>query len=494
MGSAAAVAASALDTPPRAEVARTNSPINAGARDPFDIRAQNSPMVAENPKNARNLAVANRIDSPTFSCALHISLDGGASWSDTRVPMPRGEEPKCFAPDAVFGSDGTLYFLFVTLRGVGNTAHAVWISTSNDGGRTLSAPMKVLGPLAFQVHLLVDERDPRRLHLTWLQASTTGNLSLPTTGNPILYKTSRDGGRTWSRPVRVSHPARERVVAPSPAADSAGNLYVLYLDLRDDRLDYAGAHGGNGGPPYPGSWQLVLARSNGEGGWRETVVEDDLVPTTRFIVFLPPLPSIALGDDGRVYAAFTDGRLGDADVYVWASRDEGATFQDPIRVNDTKRRDGTSQYLPKLALAPNGRVDVLYYDRRHDPKNVKNEVSLQSSHDEGASFEKRATVSNRAFSSQIGLGSERGLPDLGSRLGLLSGDDRDIAVWTDTSAGTVASNKQNVLGATIRFKPTAPLPEPALDAIRYAGYLLVLLGVAVLATGALRRRRGGTAR
>ena len=61
----------------------------------------------------------------------------------------------------------------------------------------------------------------------------------------------------------------------------------------------------------------------------------------------------------------------------------------PTRVNDTKRRDGTAQYLPKLAVAPDGRLDVLYYDRRADPENLRNQVSLQSSFDHGESFTPR---------------------------------------------------------------------------------------------------------
>ena len=55
-------------------------------------------------------------------------------------------------------------------------------------------------------------------------------------------------------------------------------------------------------------------------------MEPDLVPTERFIAFTPPFPSLAVDrdDGGRVYASFQDGRLGDADVWLWASEDEGA--------------------------------------------------------------------------------------------------------------------------------------------------------------------------
>jgi len=68
-----------------------------------------------------------------------------------------------------------------------------------------------------------------------------------------------------------------------------------------------------------------------------------------------------------VYAGFHDGREGSADVWVWASKDRGLTFKAPTKVNATTGQDRTSQYLPRLAVSPSGRLDVVYYDRRADP-------------------------------------------------------------------------------------------------------------------------------
>ena len=79
-----------------------------------------------------------------------------------------------------------------------------------------------------------------------------------------------------------------------------------------------------------------------------------------------------------------------------------------MRVNDTRAGDGTAQYLPKLAVAPDGRLDVLYYDRRADRTNVLNEVSLQSSFDDGKTFRRASSSPTAPFSSRIGFGAERG--------------------------------------------------------------------------------------
>jgi hypothetical protein len=453
-------------------------PVNPGATNPGDIRAHNSPTVVRNPRDADNLVVTSRIDSPDFSCAVHVSTDGGAHWRPTAVPIPDGFGRKCYAPDAAFAPDGTLHVSYATLRGVANAPSALWVASSRDGGRTLAAPSRVSGPLGFQARIAVGAGPRAPLYVTWLQARDIGNLKFTAPGNPIQVTRSVDGGATWSRPVRVNDPARGRALAPAPAVGAGGALYVLYLDLRGDRLDYEGAHEATGGPPYPGRFALVLGRSR-DGGqtWAESVVDDAVVPVARFIPFLAPFPSLAADRrTGRLYAAFHDARLGSADVWVWSLAPGARDWSAPVRVNDTPRDDRTAQYMPALGVAPDGRVDVVYYDRRDDPDaNVLNEVSLQSSSDGGRSFGPRATLSSRSFDSRIGFGSERGLPNLGSRLGIVSGDREAVAAWSDTRAGTEASSKQDVVAVAVEPRSSGVSAE-----VGRLGLALAAGGVAAL--------------
>jgi len=479
-------------TPPRR--LSQNQPVNPGALDLGDISANNSPTAARNPNDPANVVVANRVDRPNYSCSLHASFDGARTWQQVKVPFPAGEEEpaRCYAPDVAFATDGTLHLSFVTLRGVGNTPSALWSLSSRDGGRTMSTPVRVTGPLAFQVQLTADPQDAGRLHLTWLQASEVGNLLFPTANNPIVTSTSIDGGATWSGPTRVSPETRARVVAPAPAVGPAGELYVAYLDLLDDRLDYGGAHEGRGGEPHPGPWALVLARSVDQGAtWLETVVDGDLVPTERFVVFLPPTPSLAVDPaSGRLHIAFTDGRLGDADVELWTSSDGGKSFGNPVRVNDTPEGDGRAQYLPRVDVAPGGRLDVVYFDRRNDPENARNEVSLQSSFDHGRTFTTQIVLTDQPFSSMVGPGGERQLPDLGNRMALVSTERLALAVWTDTRAGTLLTQKQDLASAVIEAPRPASTPYGWL---RYVGAALVALGLASIVFGMLSRRSAAKA-
>jgi hypothetical protein len=495
LGVGCVVLSTSFDEPREATALGRNLPVNEGARNPLDLSTHNSPAIATNPRNEENLAIANRIDSPRYSCALQVTFDGGGNWSQTPIPAPRGEEPKCYAPDVAFGPDGTLYLTFATLRGRANAPNAVWTSTSRDGGRTLSTPVKALGKLAFQTRIVADPQRPGRLYLSYLQASDVALYKFTEPGNPIRVIRSEDGGRSWSRPVQVNAARRERVLAPSPAVGRTGELYVLFLDVGRDALDYHGTHRGRGGPPYTGAWQLVLARSGDRGStWSESLVEGRVVPTERFIAFTPPFPSLAVDrDSGRAYVAFQDGRLGDADVELWTLGSGDRDWTGPKRVNDTPLRDKTSQYLPRLVVAPDGRLDVIYYDRRADPRrNVMNQVSYQSSFDEGQSFTKSVRLSDQAFDSRIGFGVERRLPDLGSRLGLVSTDRRSLAVWADTRAGTRRAVKQDLGQRFVAYNDPPRLSGTVEALLRWGGVLIALVGLALLVGWAAARTRLAT--
>lgn len=163
-GGGAIIVSSSYDTPRQARALGANLAINDGAANPLDLNANNSPTLIRNPVDENNLVVANRIDSPAYSCALHVSFDGGGRWTQTGIPAPRGEEPKCFAPDATFSADGTLYVSYVTLKGRANAPNNVWISRSSDGGKTLGAPVRApLGARSFQVRPTADPASPKRI-------------------------------------------------------------------------------------------------------------------------------------------------------------------------------------------------------------------------------------------------------------------------------------------------------------------------------------------
>ena len=110
-----------------------------------------------------------------------------------------------------------------------------------------------------------------------------------------------------------------------------------------------------------------------------------------------------------------------------------------------------------------------------------NHVSLQSSSDHGKTFSPAVRLTSRAFDSRIGFAAKEGLPDLGSRLGLLSGDRFALGVWTDTRSGTPETQKQDLAAAVVSVSEPSRLSDPAETGLRYGGIALILAGLAALA-------------
>lgn len=453
--------------------------------------SSNSPMIAAEPAEPRFVVMANRLDAPDFGCALQISGDRGRTWVTAQpVPkLPEGAE-KCYGAEIAFGPGGTLYYLFVGLAGAGNRPMGVFLARSSDRAQSFSAPRRVLGPLNFGVRMAVDPDVGKagRIHLAWIMATSAPSLGgFGPPPNPVVSAHSDDGGRSFSDPVQVSDAARQRVVAPALALGPNHAVHIAYYDLGRDAVDYQGLEG----PVWEEPWSLVVASSsNGGRSFRPgRVVDNAIIASERvMLVFTMPPPALVAGRNGVLCAAWTDARHGDADALWRCSRDVGRTWAPARRLNDDRRGNGRSQYLPRLSLSSGGRLDAVFFDRRDDPRNVRNHVYFTYSED-GRRFFPNRRISLESSDSRIGQryvhASAKGLYEIGARLGLLSEASRAVAAWPDTRHWAPGATGQDLFSATVALPERE---EPAFLG-RLAGTGLVVAGLTGFAVAALWRRR-----
>ncbi|HVL07245.1 MAG TPA: sialidase family protein [Acidimicrobiales bacterium] len=417
------------------------------------IDVSNSPTVAYNPAREGNLVVTYRKDRPGYDALISYSFNGGRSWEQSVLPLPQGitgctasqGSPCPFAPDIAFAPDGTLYVVYVNLVGNGNRPDNLWISTSTDGGRTLSLPTRIAGALTFQQRVTVDPKGP--VYVTWLQAAEVGFLRFADPPPRIVTARSDDGGRTFGAPVPVSDQQRPRVLGPSPVLDDDGQLVVMYQDMKQNRRDYEYQEGPAAELPVA----LVLTRSidGGRTFAPGVEIEADMLLTRRFLPFLPEIPQLAISPEGTLYATWADGRDGDDDVWLRRSTDGGQTWSSAAKVNDNPA-DGTAQFLPNVHVGPGERVSVVFLDGRNDPDNKQQLDAYLATSTDGKSFQ-NVRLSVRSFDGEnIGptFGELYGI-DFGTRLGLVSGAGKLYAAWVDTSAGTPATGRQDVNFAVV---------------------------------------------
>lgn len=445
------------------------------------INTNTSPVAAADPRRPEVMAVAGRVDAPRLNCTVAVTTTGGEAWRDVGLPLAPGAD-NCFWPQVAFDGDGNLLVLYTPTGGPFNLPTALWLQRFTPELAADGPPVRVAGALTFQPRLAVEGR---RVLVAWVAATeerATKSLGFGAPPNPIVLVRSDDGGRTFAPPVTVSEPNR-LAVQPTLLAGPGGQVVVGALDLVADRSTYQTAHEGQPGPPPAGPWRLVMWRSGDGGATFEpaATVAEGVVPPQRVLIDLAPAPAFALDPArGRIYAAWETGR----DVMVARSDDRGTTWSPPRRLGP----EAGGQFLPGVGVAPDGRVDVAYYDRSRDPGDVLAEVVLASSSDGGRSFATKV-VSDRPFDSIVGSFNGDDVM-LGSHVAVVAQSGTTTVVWPDTTRGNRTTNVVDLVSATVAVGRGAGTRVPLVA----GGALLVLLAIALLWPGSALRRGGRPAR
>jgi hypothetical protein len=98
------------------------------------------------------------------------------------------------------------------------------------------------------------------------------------------------------------------------------------------------------------------------------------------------------------------------DVMLARSTDGGATWSAPVRINDDAPTTNAWQWFGTMAVAPNGRIDVVWNDTRDDPSAATSVLYSASSFDGGATWSP-GTARTPAFNSLIGWPNQNKIGD-----------------------------------------------------------------------------------
>jgi len=261
------------------------------------------------------------------------STDGGATWNaNTRLdddPGTAGQQNPAIAADA----DA----VYATWEDERNGNRDIYFARSTDGGATWSANVQVNddpGTAGQYDPALAADADA--VYVVWTDWRN-GN-------GDIYFAKSTDGGATWSANVRLNDdPGSAWQWSPAIAAD-ANAVYAAWEDERNGNRD------------------IYFARSTDGGAtWSANVQVNDDTGTASYW----SSPIIAAAD--AVYVAWTDERNGNGDIYFAQSTDGGATWSADVRVDDDT---GTAwQQDPAIAAAANA-VYAAWTDRRDGNRDI----------------------------------------------------------------------------------------------------------------------------
>lgn len=496
--------------------------VRATDDDPVPSRNYSSPEVLVDPDDEENM-VAATMENRTKVCHLLRSADAGRRWTllDS-LPGPP-ELPFCFNTSGmttetplIWGRDGMLYYglagwedapgqgprgnmsaLLARSPDLGDT----WQTTVvRDARGKTGEEFETNSPISsLAVDTVTGEQDV--VYVGWRASypnvpPTPEGFRAP---RPPLVATSTDGGRTFSAPVNLNEaygrtvtgpdgeelPVEMGFGAPQLTVDDGGTLYVAYPITTPGSFPQT--------KPAP-ALPLLLARSTDQG---KTFTFSDITPPMSYSEGLQILRwSPEGGHRGTLHVVYEDKPDqppggADRDIYYVRSTDGGESFSEPMRLNDDDPEALALQANPNLSVAPDGRVDVVWWDFRNDPGTFVNDVYYAYSRDNGASWSDNVRVSQQSIDRKLGVWSN-GF-DQREPPGVSSSDDLALVAWDDTRLGDQTTQTQDVFARVVQFEALDSGGSSGLRFVAAALVGLVVAGVLLLAATALARRRAAGA-
>ena len=436
-------------------------------------------MIAGSPTDPKHLMGSSKFfytpESYRFFTGVFESFDAGRTWDQRQPP---GVETYSLVSDPVqaFDHQGAAHFSAMTRGPTG-----LDVSTK-PVGEPWRAPTMVDRTTVTDKQWIAADQDPLaisphagNIYMSWTDVSA----------GRIVISRSTDGNTTWSAPLELG---RGSVQGSIPAVDPEGTVYVVW----GKRLFGTG--------PHIAELQFV---ASGDGG--ETFSSPEVLAEITSIPFFLPnglpernfrsptsLPAFAVSPlDGSLHVAWADYRNGDSDVYVTHSSDGGASWSAAERVNDDPLRNGVDQIHPQIAVSPNGRVALMWMDRRlpcpdetwipDDHVGRENfclDTFMSRSFDGGSTWEPNRRVGGQTWdwSLNLPIADRGGTPwtgFIGDYQGLHSTVAADYPLWAATSnLGDNPDNSQEVFVAIVPADsppptpaPASPTPEPSATAI-----------------------------
>ena len=490
-------------------------------------RAHTAPVLAVDPRNPNVLAMAEA-EVYASQCGVHISTNGGLSWAPATRPTVPGDYPNCsfvyFGPvvDVTFASDGTLYYAFSGYNPITKKGR-VFLARSSDLGAswdTTALPWIAAnadkGELGIDAgpSVAVDPNDPKRVAVGWGSNWASYTLTPEVMGGKLYYwdviervyaSVSTDGGRTFGEAVNVGDGMRlsqaAEGVKPPPQVlfGNKGEVYSVYGEYaragtRDDRT----------GQAPPAKVYFATSTDGGKTYEKKAIFTGPQPTATSDWTWVPR--GVVDRNTGNIVVAWENMSAADDPVQISAIRsaDGGKTWSEPVKANDDtpKRKWNYPEAYPSISVAPNGRIDLVWYDGRNDPTFVDGaraynfqDVYYTYSHDGGKTWAANMKVNDRLINRQFGPSKQGGIR---GPAGLASLDTGAFLAWDDSRNGTVENATQDIYFTRARTAPVAEFfgggsSGGGTSAVAWgffgAAVALAVGGLALVAVGGINRRR-----
>jgi hypothetical protein len=524
--------AAVVAAPPATAQRTSSSTLRVGPNYPLlprssPIYGRDAISLAVDPRNSRHI-VAMYSDYKTLWCEVAVSTDGGRDWRRSRLKAPAGFiQPPCTVGNHLanfidrhgiaFGKGNRVYATFASgladAQG-DSTGKSVLVARSDNGGRSFGVatvalpggPDPDVGPDYTLPKLVVNPgrgatEDEIIVAANASETEPRANPQLadpPQSFNRVIIARSDNGGRSWGARVAASPAGVSAIETTEPVL---GKNNTLFLAWRTQRV---------GATPnsFLPEGTVMVGRSTDHGqtwkyvnaaGVRGFVYTGPVTPPysrspTAFDA--STFPNLAADPrSGNVYLVYGNGERplsqgqvqaadhfihNDMDVWFQRSTDNADTWSAPVRLNRQARfqLEITQTRHPSMSVAPNGRLDVVWQDRRHwylgPPKRNGTGVCThthvecdearlgdtyyRSSRNGGVTFGPERRITDRHLNNDVGYDYRFGTYwDYGPQSVAL-GNNRILFAWMDSRDGNVETDDQNIYFAQANLRGSRNVP------------------------------------
>lgn len=505
---------------PAAQAVERVSPNYRLGSDSSPFRGQDQIGLAVNPGNPQHVVAiyANYLDS---RCEASASFDGGTTWTQAFKLTPPGANP---FDDYALGCNNSFGTSQYVEFGTGNNVYTVTggqkrglgflqdssqlLYKSTDGGVTwqqgrvamqggLGSSDFTSGPAWYRAGLSVERRpgNADRVHLVSRIIQGPDTACSPattpaTTCSPLRSVVSDDGGQTFSAPIQVSPATANVSDFPSkPVVNDDGSVTVAWRTAGVQGLIQV-ARSTDGGRSWGAPVDVAKVTNTG------TTVPSHVTPGPSGSGTYPRMVG---GPAGRLYLVYSQGSTGptapegryrgadhfispDSQVWFQRSTDRGLTWSVPKRISEQLSLPGSRTHQtrhPSVHLSPNGRVNVVWHDRRHWFQ-MPGERNCTHSHvfcedirlgdtyysystDGGTTFSTPKRISDRSRNNEVGYDTRpSGYWWFAPQAVTVGGDDILFA-WMDSREGNWDTDNDDIYLAKLDFDATGDAPATYVD-------------------------------
>jgi hypothetical protein len=407
--------------------------------------AANEPSISVDPTNLSKMVIAwrqfNSINSDFRQGGWGYTTDAGIHWT-----FPGVLQNNVFRSDPVTKSDEAGNFFYLSLQSTKQESFFcddVWRSTNGGQSWTEQSP---------------DEAGHGG-DKEWFTIDTTNG-----TGHGFLYQfwtgffacdtgefnRSTDSGVTWQTPINVPNNTDTGALD----VDTNGNLFLAGGGSPFYCVRSSNAQNPNVTPTFDRvtsvnlGGNLIQGGINGIGLCGQTFVAVDRSggPTNNYIYVLASVQPFSASNG--------------TDVMFARSTDGGQTFSAPHRINDDPINQNKWHWFGTLSVAPNGRIDVVWYDSRNAANNIDSQLFYSWSTDGGVTWAPNVAVSN-SFNPQAGFPNNQKIGDYITIVSDNTGGNVAYAATFNVNPNAVGGHEQDVY--YVRISPSGgatPTPTP----------------------------------